>query len=152
VGDECRGVGQWREDRLLLSICGEKGEEVSFRLFDPETELVYGIKETMILADDDPGSWNTPYTLTADYGNLISQTPDDKLVVTPNVIHDHLTVSSRGCTISRLMLTDMGGRTVLIATDLGTGATIATASLPVGIYILTIVADGHTYYRKVRKA
>ena len=64
---------------------------------------------------------------------------------------DHITVSAGGRSISRLTLTDMGGRTMLTLNDLGTGATVTTTSLPEGMYIVTVQAEGQTFYKKIVK-
>ena len=77
---------------------------------------------------------------------------NNKLSVTPNVVRDHITVSAAGRYISSLTLTNTGGRVVVSLTDLGKGATITTNQLPVGVYIVTVKADGQTFYKKIIKS
>ena len=49
-------------------------------------------------------------------------------------------------------MTNMGGRIVMRADNIRSGAVIPTGSLPEGVYIVTVVADGVTYYKKILKA
>jgi hypothetical protein len=65
---------------------------------------------------------------------------------------NYITVNAGGKYINRLTLTNMGGVAVLSVNDLGTGATITTGSLAEGMYIVTIQAEGKTYYEKILKA
>ena len=93
-----------------------------------------------------------PYLLT-----LGGETTDVKklysdLTVTPTVARDHITVSAGGRHIDRLTLTNTGGVQVVSVSNLGTGATVSTGMLSDGVYILTVHAEGKTYYKKIIKA
>lgn len=52
VGDECRGVGKYVDDKIFIIIYGDaqSGEDITFRLFDTETG-----RETML---DEKCEWN----------------------------------------------------------------------------------------------
>jgi hypothetical protein len=60
-------------------------------------------------------------------------------------------VSASGRNISYVSLTNMGGRVVISVSDLGKGAIITTSQLPAGMYIVTVKADGQTFYKKIIK-
>jgi hypothetical protein len=77
---------------------------------------------------------------------------NSELAVTPLVANDHITVSAGGRQINRLTLTNMGGQTVVSVNDLGTSGVIALGALQDGLYIVTVQAEGNTYYQKIRKA
>lgn len=151
-GSECRGIGIWKNGRAMLSVYGETGDELRFVAYNPETENVYNINETMPLKADNTGTWHAPFTLTLGQQTTGIKQLYNELTITPVVARDHITVSAGGRTISRLTLTDMGGRTVLTLNGLGMGATVTTASLPEGMYIVTVQAEGQTYYKKIVKA
>jgi hypothetical protein len=149
---ECRGVGQWKDGRLMMSVCGEGGELLNFLAFDPQTEMVYSISETMEFGSDPVGRWNMPYMLTIGNQTVGIGKLNTGLSVTPRVAYDYVTVSIGGLDINRLTLTDMSGRTVASMAATCKEATIAVSQLPDGIYIVTAVADGRSYYQKIVKS
>ena len=150
-GDECRGVGQWKEGRLLMNIYGVGNEEINFLAFNKQTESVYIVSDTIEFSLEPIGSWIKPYSLImGDETTSVDELYSD-LTVTPYVAFDHISVTAGGHDISSLSLTDMSGRTLFRMDVNGKGATIATSQLPEGVYIITVVADGRSYYHKIVK-
>ena len=150
VGTECRGVGQWKEGRMVMNVFGDGGEDVTFMAYDKTSEQYYTVAEHVTFVADNSGSWFAPMALTL--GNEttgIGLLNRDLLI---DVAGDHLTVNAGGKYINRLTLTNMGGVTVMSISDIGTGATITTKSLADGMYIVTMQAEGNTYYQKILKA
>ena len=152
AGNECRGVGQWNGGRLLMSIYGDDSEDIRFLAADVNTEKFYDISESVHFSADNVGAWYAPYTLTLGGEATGIKEMYGDLIVTPLVARDHITVSAGGKDISRLMLTNMNGVTVLSLTDVGKGATVTTGMLSEGMYIVTVQAEGNTYYKKIIKA
>lgn len=148
---ECRGIGQWQEGRLLMNLYGVGGEKLHFLAFNTKTESVYNISETIEFGSEPVGSWGMPYTLTLSGGTTDINELYSELTVTPYVAYDHITVTAGGHIISHISLTDMSGRTLFNRSINDKGATIVTTQLPEGIYIVTVVADGRTYYKKIIK-
>lgn len=154
AGTECRGIGQWKEGRLLMSIYGTGGEDLNFVVYDPQTEQMFNIDETLKFEADNQGTWHQPYSLTlgGPATDLSQNRLGNSIRVTPVVARDHITVTAGGKEISYFSLTDMSGRTVTALSNLGTGATVTTSSLAEGIYILTVKAEGETFYFKIVKS
>ena len=152
AGDECRGVGQWCEGRLMMNVYGNGGEQLLFKAYNKQSEQYFTVAETQTFQADNMGSWFAPARLTLGGETTGIQTPTSELSVTPAVARDHITVSAGGRYISRLSLTNMSGVTVLDVNNLGTGATVTTSSMQEGLYILTVQAEGKTYYKKILKA
>ena len=149
VGTECRGVGQWKEGRLLMNVFGDGGEDITFMAYDKTSEQYYTVAEHVTFVADNSGSWFAPMKLTLDSeATGISQLNRDLLV---DAAGNHLTINAGGKYINRVTLTNMGGVTVMSLSDIGTGATITTKSLADGMYIVTIQAEGKTYYEKILK-
>jgi hypothetical protein len=149
VGDECRGVGRWIGGRLMMNVYGDGGENVTFKAYNKVNKHYYTVAESLKFKADNEGTWYAPIALTL--GNEttgMSEVNKDLLI---SVGSSYITVNAGGKNISSLTLTNMGGVTVLSASDLGTGATITTGSLSDGMYIVTIKAEGKTYYEKILK-
>lgn len=150
AGTECRGIGLWKNDMVLMNIVGDSKEDITFMAADLTDGRFYDITENVQFHVDNVGSWLMPFNLHIGKEATDIKELWDELQVTP-VFSDHITVNAGGRNISKLSLTDMGGRVVLRADNLGTGAVIPTLSLPEGLYVVTVVADGQTYYKKVLK-
>ena len=154
VDSECRGVGQWMDGKLLMTIYGDGGEDIRFVAKNLADDTYYDITEQVAFAADNIGSWHAPYALAigTEASGVGAEEFNNEFSVTPTVVYDHITVSAAGRNISYLSLTNMGGRVVLTLSDLGKGATITTSQLPAGMYIVTVKADGQTFYKKIIKS
>ena len=152
AGGECRGIGLWKDARLLMSVYGDNNEEIRFVAADLDNEKFYDITETLNFIADNQGSWLAPMTLTIGDESTGTRELYNELMITPAVARDHITVNAGGRYISRLTITNMKGVTVLSISDLGTGGTVTTGSLQDGLYIVTVQAEGNTYYKKIIKA
>jgi hypothetical protein len=148
----CRGVGQWQEDRLLMNIYGQADENIVFTAYRVSDNKRFEISENLKLRSDNVGTWKVPYILNVvDQATEIETTSSD-FIVSPLVAQDRITVSAGGRTITRLSIINMNGQTVLTISDFGKGGTIDVAQLPEGTYVLTVQAEGRTYYKKIVKA
>jgi hypothetical protein len=152
AGSECRGVGLWKDARLLISVYGDNNEDIRFVAAEKDGEKFYDVTETLRFKADNQGSWFAPIALTlGDEATGIKEISDD-LLITPLVARDHITVSAGGRFINRLTITNMNGLQVIDVNDLGTGGVVTIGSLLDGVYIVTVKAEGNTYYKKIVKA
>jgi hypothetical protein len=150
AGTECRGIGIWKDDKVLMNIVGDNKEDITFIAANLTDGRFFDITESVQFHVDNVGSWCLPYALHIGKEATGIKELYDELEVTP-VFSDHITVSAGGRTISKMSLTNMSGRVVLRADNLGTGAVIPTGTLSEGVYVATVVADGQTYYKKILK-
>jgi hypothetical protein len=133
----------------MMNVCGDGGEDITFMAYNKDSEQYFTVAEHVTFVSDNCGTWFVPMKLTL--GNEttgMSEVNKDLLI---SVGSGYITVNAGGKNISSLTLTNMGGVTVLDVSDLGTGATITTGSLSDGMYIVTIKAEGKTYYEKILK-
>ena len=63
VDGECRGVGQYVDNTLFLSVHGDKNVEVTLLAMDNESGVVYDITEKLMFTSDVVGSVSMPYPL-----------------------------------------------------------------------------------------
>lgn len=152
VEDECRGVGQWRDGRIMMNVYGEADETVHFVAFDTDDDRYYDIMENVSFTADNQGSWFLPMTLTMGGETTGMKALYDEVAIRTSLNGDYLSVNIGGKLIDRLTITNTAGVNMLSVSNLGTGATITTGQLPSGVYIITVRAEGHTYYKKIVKA
>ena len=148
---ECRGVGQWLEGRLVMTVYGDRGEDIRFVAKHLTDDTYYDITEQLAFADDNVGTWHAPFALNIGGESTSVEELNSEFTVTPAIVRDHISVSASGRNISYVSLTNMGGRVVISVSDLGKGAIITTSQLPAGMYIVTVKADGQTFYKKIIK-
>ena len=118
-GDELRGQAQWADDLLWLSVYGNGGEAVSYRVVDQYDGSVYVASETSVFASDLFGTVDEPFLLSLTTGLLPTSVP---------------AVGSAALAVSQYY--DLQGRPV--------GA--HTVALPAGVYVAKM-SDGS--YRKI---
>jgi hypothetical protein len=152
VEDECRGVGQWRDGRIMMNVYGEADETVHFVAFDTDDDRYYDIMENVSFTADNQGSWFLPMMLTMGSDTTGMKALYDEVAIRTSLNGDYLSVNIGGKLIDRLTITNTAGVNMLSVSNLGTGATITTGQLPSGVYIITVRAEGHTYYKKIVKA
>lgn len=63
VDGECRGVGQYVDNTLFLSVHGDKNVEMTLLAMDNESGVVYDITEKLVFTPDVVGSVSMPYPL-----------------------------------------------------------------------------------------
>ena len=152
AGTECRGIGTWIEGRLMMNVYGDGGEDIHFVAYNTASERFYDLMEDVNFTADNIGNWRSPYALSfGGQATGIDQAVSGEFSVTPTVVNDYVAVSAGGRNISRLTLTNAGGQAVITVNELGRGGTITTSSLPEGVYIVTIQAEGQNYYQKIIK-
>lgn len=149
--DECRGVGVWNEGRLLMNIYGNLADEISFKACKLSENKYYTISEDYLLQTTNLGSWAYPIMLSLGSTATGIKETGDAFVVTPIVARDYISVSAGGQDINTLSVTNMGGQSLLVQTDLGKMTTIAIGHLPEGVYVVTVKTDNQTYYKKITK-
>ena len=152
VGDECRGIGQWKNGRVMMNVYGENSEAVHFIAYDVVEERYYEIVEEVNFTPDNQGSWYFPMTMTISSEITGMKDLYNELGLNLSMNGNYLTVNAGGKYIDKLTITNTSGVTMLSVSNLGTSATITTGQLPNGVYIVTASADGKTLYNKILKA
>lgn len=149
-GEECRGIGQYVDGKLMMSVYGEGGETITFKA--AQDEVVYGIKETAIYGTDLLGNLRSPYVLTVgDDATGIAGTVTAGWNVWPTMVSTRLYVGRNGDVIDKLTLTDAYGATVMVCKDVASGHGIDVSRLADGVYIVTAVQGTDVFYKKIVK-
>ena len=138
VGDECRGQGTAVDGKFFITVHGEAGEPVSFKLYNNRTAECRRLTRTLSFSDM-AGSIASPVKM-----QLGEATAIDALNVARSgiaVIDGRLSIE--GLSVKSFRVCMPNGTVVLHNdTDL--------TKLPSGVYLVTVVTtDGHTLTKKV---
>ncbi len=63
-GDECRGVGKVVKGVVMMNMCGEGNEPITFKAIDKKSGIVMDIKESVPFSADVLGGYTEPFRLT----------------------------------------------------------------------------------------
>lgn len=140
VGDECRGEGRMVGGKCFITVHADKGETISFRLYDELTGEMRMVNEQMSFADM-AGTMKRPVKMTLGESTAIDQTLLDRSGIA--VIDGQLSI--QGMSVASTAVVNTTGAVVLRnQTDL--------SSLPSGVYIVKVkTTDGKTITKKIMK-
>ena len=60
-GDECRGVGVVVDGYMMISVFGNPGDEISFRLYSDVSHMESSLVQTLTFTEEPAGSLGSPY-------------------------------------------------------------------------------------------
>jgi hypothetical protein len=141
VGDECRGEGKVVNGTAYITVAGEGGEEVSFRLYN-KWNGQYSNVDTKLAFTDLAGSVKSPVTLSAPIVTGI----------------DDVEMGNQGIYFNgnTLNLGDYNGTATIMTVDgkiaaTTTEATISVNELPAGVYVVIIDSEDGRIVKKIAK-
>ncbi len=150
-GTECRGIGKYVNGVLMMSIYGEGGEEISFVAMDKDNETLFTIDETEKFAVTILGGVKTPYALNIGGATTNIAGVDTGCKVWPTVASTQVYVSGKDESVDKVMVTDMGGSIVVTKRNVPNEGAVDISDLPEGVYVVTVVSGGNTFYQKIVK-
>ncbi|MCC8113084.1 MAG: chitobiase/beta-hexosaminidase C-terminal domain-containing protein [Bacteroidales bacterium] len=146
-GSECRGVGQYVNGMLMMSIHGNSGDAITFRLMDAD-EQTYSTDETMTMAETTVGSVLEPYRLSIEGAvqGISDIAANGRYSV--SAVDRQLRVKGDLEALSGLCLIDMKGARVMGVSRV-TSAPISLAGLPAGVYVVELRSGSQYSYYKI---
>ena len=69
-GDECRGVGKVVKGVVMMNVCGEGDETITFKAIDKKSGIVMDINESVTFTGDVLGAYTEPFRLTLGEENI----------------------------------------------------------------------------------
>lgn len=141
VGEECRGEGEMIEGKCFITVHADKGETISFKLYDAVSGEMRTINEQLPFAKM-AGSFRTPQRLTV--GGIVTDiTAADIASSGIAVVDGQITV--QGMDVADVIVCNASGAVV------STGET-TVAGLPSGVYVVKVkTKDGKTVTKKLVK-
>lgn len=141
VGDECRGEGEMIDGKCFITVHADKGETISFKLYDAVSGEMRTINEQMPFAKM-AGSLRAPQRLTVG-GIVTGITAADIASSGIAIVDGQITV--QGMDVADVIVCNASGAVV------STGETTVTG-LPSGVYVVKVkTKDGKTVTKKLVK-
>lgn len=141
VGEECRGEGEMIEGKCFITVHADKGETISFKLYDAVSGEMRTINEQLPFAKM-AGSFRTPQRMTVG-GIVTGITAADIASSGIAVVDGQITV--QGMDVADVIVCNASGAVV------STGETTVTG-LPSGVYVVKVkTKDGKTVTKKLVK-
>lgn len=141
VGDECRGEGEMIEGKCFITVHADKGETISFKLYDAVSGEMRTINEQMPFAKM-AGSLRAPQRLTV--GGIVTGITSADIASSGIAIVDGQ-ITVQGMDVADIIVCNASGAVV------STGETTVTG-LPSGVYVVKVkTKDGKTVTKKLVK-
>ena len=152
VGEECRGIGQYVDGLLFITVYGEKsGEKISFRAIPSGTSTEWDIRETVSFGESSLGTLDEPYALHLTGFITGTDMLDGAFGFYPNPVSRILYFKGDYSNIKSVSVLNINGVPVLTK-DLNGDNSLDVSSLSDGVYILMIKKEKEILYHKIIKA
>lgn len=143
VGNECRGEGTAVEGKFFITVHGESGEQVDFKLYNKLTGEYHDVENGVMLTKM-AGTLTSPLPLAMGAATGI----DQAAVARSGIAFADGWLLIDGISMKSYVLRSLNGKTVLR----GYSAQTDLSHLPSGVYIVTVTtADGSTVSKKLVK-
>ncbi|WP_455587455.1 T9SS type A sorting domain-containing protein [Bacteroides sp.] len=147
-GDECRGIGQYVNDHLFITIYGESAEErISFKAIENVTSTECTISEVLPFANS-AGVYNSPVTLHVnDATGIENSASSDNYNIYPNPVRSSLFINGDLQNIKALKVLSVSGASMDVDAVYSHDRGLNVSHLIDGHYILGIVTDKGIVYK-----
>lgn len=151
VDGECRGIGQYVDGLLFITVYGEKsGEKISFRAISSGVSTEWDIRETVSFGESSLGTLDEPYALHLTGFITGTETLDGTFGFYPNPVSRILYFKGDYSNIKSVSVLNINGVPVLTK-DLNGDNRLDVSSLSDGVYILMIKKEKEILYHKIIK-
>lgn len=149
-GDECRGIAQWIDERLFMTIHGNPSDEINFRVKENATGKIFLAEESMALSNTHHGNLSKPFELHIIDDSGVTETMAEKSYnVYPSPVRQTLFINGPTEDITSLLVLSISGVVMLTADGYNGG--LGVTSLDDGVYVLCIRTSEGMIYKKFMK-
>lgn len=151
VGKECRGIGQYVEGLLFLTVHGSTaGEKVTFKAYENATGETFDMQESVSFSEATVGNVSQPYSLHLNnYVTGIDPMEVD-LYTYPNPVTTTLYIGGDYSQVKRVYVVSVNGA-VLSVQELGSSNQIDFTSYADGYYLVGLETPTGYLYKKILK-
>lgn len=138
-GDECRGIGVYVDGWMMISVFGNTGDEISFRLLSNVTHSESLLPQKLEFTQEPVGSLNNPFTFDAGATSSIDSINDGSHEVV--VENGTLIVKGTDGSIRLVEVYDLAGMKEA-SVDGSEADSLKIGNLNAGVHIVVIYTDG----------
>lgn len=152
VGDECRGISQYVDDRLFITIHGQASDgKVSFKAYENVTGNELAVQEAVSYREDNVGTYTKPKLLNVADATGIDAVETDNFNIYPNPVRNTLYINGNVKDIKSVRIIALSGAIINADTQYNAEKGLNVSYLVDGNYILGIVTDKGVVYKRFIK-
>lgn len=149
-GNECRGIGQYEDGLLYITVHGNYDNSIKFKAIENATGAEVDVKETLSFTETPVGSIDNPYRLTLGENSGINDiSADINLNIYPNPVRDRIYIEGDVTDVIGLKVIATNGVNLISAQGYENG--VDATSLNDGVYIAAIITTNGVVYKKFIK-
>ena len=151
--DECRGIGQYVNDRLFLTVHGNTSDDViSFRAIENATGQEYKVEENVPFGENGLGTYTSPFKLhIGDNTTDINNTSEEDYNIYPSPVRNVLFINGDTEKIKSVKVIAVSGAVTDIQDTYIPEVGLDVSTLSDGNYLLGIVTDKGVVYKRFIK-
>lgn len=143
-GSECRGVGIYMDGYLFITVHGNQGDQISFRMLEnAENAQEFMLQQTLRFTEDPVGSLDDPFELLTAMTDVNSIKYDSNL----NVSVKNRRLYVEGNDVDYVAVYDINGNKILATNH--ADSPISLDIVNVGVHIIAVRNAGEWSYRKL---
>lgn len=147
---ECRGIGEYVDGSLFITVHGQKGDNITFKAFDNAKAEIRDFKETLEFDENHLGSIDKPFELNLKESSGVNEIlAGYGLHVTPNPVKDRMFITGNLSEVKSVQVISTSGLTLISTESFENGVDVS--GLNDGAYIAAIVTNFGTMYEKFLK-
>lgn len=153
VDGECRGVGQYVDNKIFITIYGDinPSSRISFKAYENATQKEYDIVEGTVFANAMIGSVKAPYKLTINGATGISEVGmNGKYNIYPNPVRSTMYINGDIEKIQTIFIIAANGM-VMQRSDIYHESGMDVSQLPEGPYVVVLKTSEGVFTKKMLK-
>lgn len=153
VGKECRGIGQYVDGKLFITVHGTVNDasSVTFKAYENVTGKEFMIEESLTFDGQHVGTMVNPYALHLNGATGITDVVSDTYIIYPNPLRSRMFIQGETEQIGKIQVLSSSGEIVL-STEKYSSEGVDVAILAPGVYLVAITTPAGVQYQKVVKA
>lgn len=148
-GNECRGVGEYVDGKLFLTIHGNSNDAITFKAIENATGKEREIIENLSFDETPLGSMGSPNILNLDTNSGIDNVYSYDLNIYPNPVRDIMFIEGDITDVTGIKVITVSGITLISTDSFEHGINVTT--IPDGVYVAAILTTHGVTYRKFIK-
>ena len=148
---ECRGIGEYVDGKLFITIHGNPDDALTFKAFENATGKERDIKEKLTFAEQPLGTISNPFILSLGTPSSIDDIrySVSDLNIYPNPVRDIMFIEGDITDVTGVKVITVSGITLISTDSFEHGVNVTT--IPDGVYVAAIFTTHGVTYRKFIK-